>query len=107
MRAVRLRPLAHEDMHDLWSFIAADNIEAADRMVKRLTQAFALVSLNPRSGRMRPDIGPEIRSFIVGKYVVFYHIVLDCIDVGRIMHGARNIETEDVLMAFETGPRKV
>jgi toxin ParE1/3/4 len=87
-------------MHDLWSFIAADNIDAADRVAERLKRAFDLIAVNPRSGRLRPDMGPGIRSFVVGKYVVFYRITLDGIDVGRVMHGARNIVPDDVWPSF-------
>jgi toxin ParE1/3/4 len=60
--------------------------------------------MHPKSGRSRPDIGPGIRSFVVGKYVIFCRVASDGIDVGRVMHGARNIEPEDVLTSFEAMP---
>ena len=100
MPAARLRSLAHEDMFDLWAYIAADNVRAADAVVERLNRAFNLVAINPKSGRSRPDIGPGIRSFIVGKYVVFYRIGAGGIDIGRVMHGARNIVPEDIWPSF-------
>jgi toxin ParE1/3/4 len=41
-------------------------------------------------------MGPDVRSFVVGKYVVFYRIAPGGIDVGRIVHGARNVAPEDI-----------
>jgi toxin ParE1/3/4 len=102
MPRARLRPRAHEDMFDLWAYIADDNPDAADRVAERLNRAFDLIALNPKSGRTRPDIGPEVRSFIVDKYVAFYRIVPGGLDIGRVVHGARNITPEDVWLGFES-----
>jgi toxin ParE1/3/4 len=96
MPAARLRPRAHEDLFDLWAFIAADSLRAADAVVDRLERAFELLAFQSRSGRARPDMGPDVRSFVVGKYVVFYRIAPGGIDVGRIVHGARNVAPEDI-----------
>ncbi len=65
-------------------------------LVDRLDRAFALLAMNPKSGRARADIGKGIRSFVVGQYVVFYRAVPGGIDVARVMHGARNIVPDDI-----------
>jgi len=101
MPVARLRPLAHEDIFDLWSYTAAYNPAAADRVVERLNRAFDLIALNPKSGRTRPDMGAGIRSFVVEKFVVFYRIEPDGIDIGRIIHGSRNITAEVIWLDFE------
>jgi len=36
--------------------------------------------------------GPNIRSFLVGNYVVFYRPIQDSIEVARVLHGARDID---------------
>ena len=63
MPAVRQRPLARDDLLDIWAPIAADNIRAADAFVDRLDRAFFLLGANPKSGRARPDIGPGMLAF--------------------------------------------
>ena len=100
MPAVRRRPLAREDILDIWTYIAADNLRAADALVDRLDQAFFLLARNPKSGRARPDIGRGVRSFTVERYVIFYRAMGGGIDVGRVMHGARNIVPEDILRSL-------
>lgn len=43
-------------------------------------------------GRARPELGPAIRSFPIGKYVVFYEPIQDGIDVFRVLSGARDVD---------------
>ena len=104
MSAIRRRRPAREDVLDIWGFIAEDNVRAADVLIDQFDRAFLFLVMHPKSGRLRPDIGPGVRSFVVGKYVIFYRVAPDGIDVGRVMHGARNIEPEDVLTSFEAMP---
>ena len=40
---------------------------------------------------MRPELGSGVRSFPVGKYVVFYLATEDGIKVIQVIHGARDI----------------
>lgn len=100
MPVVRLRPLAREDILEIWTYIAADNLAAADAIVDRFDRAFFLSAMNPRSGRARPNIGAGIRSFAVGNYVVFYRPVTGGVDIGRVLHGKRNILPADILRSF-------
>lgn len=83
-------------MFDLWVYIAADNVDAADALVDRLIRAFDLIAANPKSGRARRDLGPGVRSFVVDKYFIFYRVVAGGIDIGRVIHGARNIVPDDI-----------
>jgi toxin ParE1/3/4 len=51
------------------------------------------LSRRPAMGRVRSELAPELRSFPVGRYVVFYLPCPDGIDIVRVLHGARDIET--------------
>jgi toxin ParE1/3/4 len=44
-------------------------------------------------GELRPDVAPDLRSFSEGSYVVDFRALLDGIEVARVLHGARNIES--------------
>ena len=44
-------------------------------------------------GRARDELAPGIRSFPFGRYLVFYPPIGDGIDVLRILHGARVVDT--------------
>ena len=42
-------------------------------------------------GRSRPEFGDELRSFVVGRYVIFYQLEPTILRVIRVMHTARDI----------------
>jgi toxin ParE1/3/4 len=45
-------------------------------------------------GRKRDDLAKGLRSFPVGKYLIFYHLVKGDIEIARVLHGSRNIDEE-------------
>lgn len=47
----------------------------------------------PDAGRNRDDIRPGLHSFVVGRYVVFYTRGDAVIDIVRVLHGARDIDS--------------
>jgi toxin ParE1/3/4 len=75
------------------SILALDNIEAADNLLDNVDSSCQLLAVEPRAGRLRPELVPELRRFPVGRYVVFYRPQDDGIDVVRVLHSARDIES--------------
>lgn len=85
------RPLAREDLLEIWEFIAEDNEAAADRTLDRIESALRSIASNPHMGRARPELRPGVRSFPVGSYILFYRAMADCI--GPVMAGSRAAST--------------
>ena len=92
MPRVTRRPLAEADILEIWDYIADDSLAAADRWVDRLDEQFRMLAAQPMMGRAREELAPGVRSFPFGRYVVFYTPLDDGIDVGRVLHGARDID---------------
>lgn len=92
MPRVTRRPLAADDILEIWDYIAEDSLDAADRWVDRLDEQFRLLATQPLMGRTRPELEQELRSFPFGRYVIFYAPLADGIDVIRVLHGARDID---------------
>ena len=92
MPRVTRRPLAQTDILDIWDFIADDSVAAADRWVDVLDAQFRVLATQPMMGRARDELAPGVRSFPVGRYVVFFVPLVDGIDVIRVLHGARDID---------------
>lgn len=88
---IRRLPRAIRDVDDIWLHIAADDPVAANRMVERLTAGVARLADYPESGTARPELGTGARSVVVGRYLVLYRINGECVDIVRVMHGAREI----------------
>lgn len=92
MPHVTRRPLAQADILEIWDYITDDNPAAADRRVDQLDAQFRLLATQPKMDRARNELAADVRSFPVGRYVVFY-VPLDAgIDVVRVLHSARDID---------------
>jgi toxin ParE1/3/4 len=87
---------ADADLLDIWQFIAADNPQAADRLLLKIDEQCQLLANNSRMGVSRPEIAPEARSWSIGRYLILYRLVLDGIEVVRVIHGARDLSTLDM-----------
>ncbi len=72
MPRVMRRPLAETDILQIWDYIADDSLAAADRWVDRIDEQFSLLAAQPLIGRSREELAPGMRSFPVGRYVIFY-----------------------------------
>ncbi len=93
-RAIR-RPRARKDLLDIWLYIAIDNETAANVLLKRIEHAMQILALNPESGRRRPDLAPDLRSFPVGNYVVFYLPNADGVEIVRVLHARQDVLPDD------------
>ena len=92
MTRVTRRPLAADDIAEVWDHIAEDNLDAADRWIDRLEEQFGLLATQPLMGRARPELRPKLRSYPFGRYMIFYAPLADGNDVIRVPHGARDID---------------
>jgi toxin ParE1/3/4 len=62
-------------------------------LLQRLNETIENLADNPYMGRKRNDLMPNLRSFVQGKYVIFYFPISNGIDIIRILHGARDIQS--------------
>lgn len=93
MALVRRSALAEQDYREIWRYIAADSPDAADRLLLRIDSKLELYAQNPRMGKARDNLATGLRSFPVGKYLVFYRAAPDGIELVRVLHGARDLKT--------------
>jgi toxin ParE1/3/4 len=88
-------PRARLDLVEVWSYIADDNETAADQVLRRIDSVLSMLADTPLAGRARPELRPEIRSFPVGNYILFYRVLPDAVDVVRVLSRYRDISQED------------
>jgi toxin ParE1/3/4 len=91
MSRYRLTEQARQDLDEIWLYIAEDNPTAADHFLDILYEKFVLVAGQPLLGRLRPELAPNLRSLPVGNYVIFYRSTHDGIELGRVLHGVRDM----------------
>lgn len=90
MRLRRL-PRAIRDVEEIWQWIAADDVAAADRWVRLIVDTTDRLVEFPNSGPSRPELAPGARSLVVGRYLVLYRVGPDSVDIVRVVHGAREL----------------
>ena len=97
MPAVVVRPRALADLAEIWAYIAQqsadDSPDQADAFVDLVDSKFHSLSRRPGVGRRRPELSSDIRSLAIGRYVVFYLPLPRGIEVVRVLHGSRDIES--------------
>lgn len=83
---------ARNDLEEIWQYIAAESEVNADKVVAEIIKRFSKLAKFPKIGRERKELGILIRSFSVGRYVIFYRPGELGIAIIRILHGARDVE---------------
>ena len=100
MGPYKLTSLAERDVLEIWTYIAEENIGAADLVLDYLHDRCLLLSKMPAMGRLREDFAPNLYVIPVGKnswrsrYLIFYRPTELGIEVIRILEGHRNITEE-------------
>jgi toxin ParE1/3/4 len=93
MPRVLKRPQAEADFDDIWWYIAQDNPDAADRLLDAIDERCNLLAQFPLVGTSRDELIPGLRSTPVGSYLVFYLPLDDGIEVLRVLHASRDIDS--------------
>jgi addiction module RelE/StbE family toxin len=85
-------PTAIADLEEIASYIARDNPRAAEAWVDKLVDRAELAALQPRGGRVVPEVGdPDIREVFLRTYRIIYRIDPDRILVLTIFEGHRRL----------------
>ena len=92
MAVIVLQPRAKADLSDIWQFIAEDSDDQADAFIDLIDQKFQLLAQQSGLGRRREELAEGLRSFPVGRYVIFYLLIPGGVQIVRVLHGARDIE---------------
>ena len=87
------RPLALQDLDDIWDYIAQDNPQVADHFIDKVEKQCRLLAEFPNIGTSCDALLPGLRFLVVDKYVLFYIALDDGIEVVRVLHGARDLES--------------
>jgi antitoxin ParD1/3/4/toxin ParE1/3/4 len=83
---------AELDLDEIWSYIAQDTIDAADRWIARLFDAFDVIARNPRIGHTRKDLSDDpVLFWPVDAYLVLYRVQVERVEIIAVTQGGRGI----------------
>lgn len=89
----RLSVAATEDLESIWNYIAQGNLEIAGQFVFELTEHFILLGDFKLIGVSRENLRPGLRCLPYGRYLIFYYPLKNGVEISRVIHSARDIET--------------
>lgn len=89
---IRFSHQFRDDIDDIWSYIAADNIEAADRFIDSFEPVYHILADHPNIGRLWPELKAGLRSFPHKSYSIYYFPTDDGALIFRDLHAARDIQ---------------
>ena len=95
MSDYRLTPFARADIFEIWSYIARDSVDAAERVEQAIYDACALLAQRPWSGHVRRDLtNRPLRFWTLVRYpnyMIVYRPAEKPLQVVAVLHGKRSI----------------
>ena len=94
MPSFRIATPAIRDLDQIWGYYySVANEEVADRLLDRVYSAFLVLVQQPNIGRSRPELAPNLRSYVVPntRFVIFHTSRDNSVDVVRVIHGSREL----------------
>lgn len=92
---------ARRDLIDIWLELAADNAQAAEEVYRRLEARVEILRRFPQAGPLRPAIAADARVLVEPPYLILYRVISDGVEIVRVLHGARNIDSALFLEGIE------
>jgi toxin ParE1/3/4 len=89
---IRYLSPAVNDLDDIFNYIMSDNPSAAVSLLEKFDHSISQLAINPEIGVIPKDDRLKklgYRMLIIGKYLVFYVVKANTIQIRRIIHGAR------------------
>ncbi len=93
MATLIIAPSAQQDLSDIYDYIARDKPIAVANWVEKIEEKCKLLAATPEFGERRPEYGTDIRSSVVGRYVIFFRPIENGIEVARVIAGNRDIRS--------------
>jgi toxin ParE1/3/4 len=86
-----LAPSATRDLDRLSQYFFEANVEAGEKLFKQFNQIFYNLIQFPNLGKLYPHLSPVIRGLVVGKYIVFYRVTSEQVEIVRVVDGRQDL----------------
>jgi toxin ParE1/3/4 len=93
VRQVRFTNQALAGLIDIWRYIAPDNPTVADQCLDKIESRCRQLATFPELGPQRPDIGPDARTLVIGRWLAIYRLSEYGVQVARVVDASRDLAT--------------
>lgn len=87
---------ADEDLIEIWTTIATENPNTADRVLDAIEARWQQLARHPYSGMARDDIAAGVRHLVASQYLTLYRVTHEYVEIIRVLHGRRKIDRDAV-----------
>lgn len=85
-------PRSEADLIDIWLYVAEDQPLNADRLLDQFNHTLHQLLDMPTMGIERPELAPELKSFPVSNYILYYRVSGNQLQLVRVLSSARDID---------------
>lgn len=86
-----ISPEAEQDLIDIWLYIAEDQPTNADHFLERVQEKAQKLAEFKELGIDRRELSPDLKSFPIDRYVLYYRPNNQGIELVRVLHGSRDV----------------
>lgn len=90
---VRITRQAREDLIDIWDYLADSHIQTANDCIDRITARCHQLADFPELGPDRSTIFKGARLLVIERWLIFYRITRDEVQIVRIVDASRNLRS--------------
>lgn len=94
-----ITPAADRDLEEIAAYLGQESVTAADRFMAASETAFVSLLGEPGIGARFPVSDSRLANLRrrrmpqFGNYLVFYRVTEDAVQIVRVLHGARDLES--------------
>jgi toxin ParE1/3/4 len=94
MAELRFSGEALNDLAEISNYTARQWGEArSESYIRALGDCFALLAETPFIGRARPELAPDVRSWVCQEHAIFYTLEKDAVVIIRVLGSRRDIRS--------------
>ena len=82
--------LANQDLNEIANYFTENSIEAGERFFQAFNRKCQQLVAFPNSGKSYESIRPGLRGLSFERYIIFYRILEDGIEILRVVSGRRD-----------------
>jgi toxin ParE1/3/4 len=92
VKALFFTPAAVGDLEQILDYIAVHRPLTAKKVVAKIREKCAIIATHPEIGQRRPEFPGNYRSSVFQRWVIFYRVVDDTVEIHRVLDGSRDID---------------
>ncbi len=92
MSRYRISPDAIRDLEEITDYFATHNVEAGEQFLQEFGKKCRYLTQFPLMGRSYAAIRPGLRGVPINRYILFYRVMEEDIEIVRVVRGDRDLE---------------